>query len=189
MFLGIFEAFLLAVALCADCFAVSACSSVSLSGRRWRDIFPVALSFAIIQAALFAAGALLGELVSGYVMGIAHAIGFLLLLYVGGSMLFNAFKGEDKREVKNLSGLKNIIIGGVATSIDALSVGASLSIDGISMGEAATDTVAIFLVTAASVVLGILGGSKVGEKFGRPALIAGGVILILIGLNIVFGIV
>ena len=104
-------------------------------------------------------------------------------------MLFDAFKSEDKREVKNLSGLKNIIIGGVATSIDALSVGASLSIDGISMGEAATDTVAIFLVTAASVVLGILGGSKVGEKFGRPALIAGGVILILIGLNIVFGIV
>jgi len=188
MALQIFQALLLALALCADCFAVSASSSVSLSDRRFSSILPVALAFAFIQTAFFGAGVLFGDLLSSHVMGAAHLIGFLLLLYVGGSMLLEAFKKKEPGEGMNLNGPRNVLVGGVATSIDALSVGASLSIDGIPLGEAVMDSTAVFLVTALTVILGILGGSSVGKRFGRPALISGGVVLVLIGLNILLGI-
>ena len=189
MGLQVLQALLLALALCADCFAVSASSSVSLSDRRFSSILPVAFAFAFIQTALFVIGVLFGDLLSSYVMGAAHLIGFLLLLYVGGSMLLEAFKRNEQGEGRNLNGLRNVLVGGVATSIDALSVGASLSIDGIPMVEAVTDSTAVFLVTFLTVVLGIIGGSSVGKRFGRPALISGGVVLILIGLNILLGII
>ena len=188
MLLQVIEALLLAAALCADCFAVSACSSVSIRSRRWGDILSVALAFAVIQTALFVIGVLLGDLVSGLLMGVAHFIGFGLLLYVGGSMLYDASRKEQKEGLE-LSGFKNILIGGTATSIDALSVGASMAIEGIGMNVAILDSVSIFAVTFISVVLGIFGGSLAGQKFGRPALIFGGIVLILIGINILFGIV
>ncbi len=186
MLLRLAQAILLALALCADCFAVSACSSVSLRGRNWKDILPVSGAFAFIQTALFFAGVFLGDLVSGYLMDAAHVIGFLLLLYVGGSMLRDAFKGE--MEERNLSGFRNVMIGGLATSIDALSVGASMAMDGRTVGSSLPEGVAIASVTFLTVVLGIIGGSAVGKRFGRPALYVGGCVLLLIGLNVLLGI-
>ena len=172
----------MAISLCADCFAVSVCSSVTLKQINRKDITKVALSFAVIQAGLLLAGWAFGYLLAGLVSKISHIIGFLLLLYVGGSMLLEGIRGED--EPKDLNGWKNIILGGVATSIDALAVGVAQSMAGQSFEGFLPLLLAVFAVTAISVIAGIRGGYAIGKKTGRWAEIVGGIVLIAIGVGI-----
>ena len=182
MILTIVSALIFALSLCADCFAVSLCSSVTLKTVRWKEVLRVALAFAVIQTGLLLAGWAFGSFLAGLLTKVAHVIGFLLLLYVGGSMFIEGIRGED--EVKDLNGLKNVIIGGVATSIDALAVGVSLSMDSKSWNEVMPMALAVFAVTALSVVAGIFGGKTIGSKAGRWAEIAGGLVLVGIGVSI-----
>lgn len=182
MILTIVSALIFALSLCADCFAVSLCSSVTLKSVRWKEVLRVALAFAVIQTGLLLAGWAFGSFLAGLLTKIAHVIGFLLLLYVGGSMFIEGIRGED--EVKDLNGLKNVIIGGVATSIDALAVGVSLSMDSKPWNEVVPMALAVFAVTALSVVAGIFGGKTIGSKAGRWAEIAGGLVLVGIGVSI-----
>ena len=181
------SAFLLAVSLCADCFAVTSCSSVTLGSVNWRKVMPVAFAFGIIQTLLMLLGWLFGDVFIGTVERIADVIGFLLLLYVGGSMIAEAVKGTAEK--RNLNGLKNVIVGGVATSIDAFAVGISMSMEHSSTGKVSFALVSVFIVTILSVIAGMFGGARLGERFGKPAEIAGGTVLILIGLNILLGVV
>jgi putative Mn2+ efflux pump MntP len=178
------EAILMAVSLCADCFAVTLCSSTTLKRVRWSQTAVIAIVFAVIQTGLLALGWLLGSLVAHFVIRASHIIGFLLLLYVGGSMLFEGIRGKD--ESRDLNGLWNIIIGGVATSIDALAVGTSQSIEGLPWEGFLPLAVSVFAVTALSAVLGICGGKVLGTKIGRLAEILGGLVLIGIGVSFLF---
>lgn len=177
------EAIIMAVSLCADCFAVSLCSSVTLKKICWKSVLKVSIAFAIIQSGLLLAGWLFGTLFQGLFEKIAHIIACLLLAYVGGSMLFEGIKG--KNEERNLNGWKNIILGGVATSIDALMVGISQSLSGTQWLPFLPLLISVFAVTAISVICGIWGGKKIGSVFGRWAEIIGGAVLILIGISIV----
>ena len=178
----IIEAILVAASLCADCLAVSLCSGVTLRNVRWGRILGVALAFAVIQTALLLAGWAFGSLFVGAVEKISHIIGFLLLLYVGVSMLVEGIRGED--EIRNLDGLKNVIIGGLATSIDALAVGVAESMEGTDWAGFLPLLIAVFVITALTVVVGLRGGSAIGKRFGRWAEVIGGVILIGIGISI-----
>ena len=187
MLRSIILALLLAVSLCADCFAVSLCSGVTMGNVRRRQVLTIALVFGFVQAGLLLLGYLFGDLFVGYVEKFAHWIGFLLLLYVGGSMILEAVKGKE--EARDLNGLRNIIVASIATSIDALAVGISLSMEQDTLSSALLKTAAVFLVTVLSVVAGILGGRSIGTRFGRTAEFFGGIVLILIGLNILLGIV
>ncbi|MBR5073067.1 MAG: manganese efflux pump [Bacteroidales bacterium] len=187
MFRSIILALLLALSLCADCFAVSLCSGVTMQDVRRRQVVFIALIFGIVQAGLLLAGYLFGDLFVGYVEKFAHWIGFLLLLYVGGSMVLEALSG--KQEARDLNGIRNIVVASIATSIDALAVGISLSMDMETLPSALLKGAAVFLVTVLSVVTGIIGGRRIGTRFGRKAEFAGGCVLILIGLNILLGIV
>lgn len=180
-------ALLLALSLCADCFAVSVCSGVTMKDVGRRKVLAVALVFGIVQAGFLLAGYFFGDLFVGYVERFAHWIGFLLLLYVGGSMILEAVKGTE--EARDLNGIRNILVASVATSIDALAVGISLSMDLESVQSALLKAAAVLVMTIISVVAGILGGRRIGTRFGRGAEIAGGCVLILIGLNILLNIV
>ena len=180
--MGIIESILIAISLCADCFAVSLCSSVTLKQIRWKEVLTVAFSFAVIQTGLLLAGWAFGNIFVGIIEKAAHLVGFLLLLYVGGSMLIGGIRGE--METRDLNGLRNVFIGGVATSIDALAVGVSQSMAGQSWKGFLPLLIAVFAVTALSVIAGIFGGKTIGSKFGLWAEIAGGVVLILIGVSI-----
>ena len=180
-------AFALAVSLCADCFAVSLCSGVTMKGVTRKKVLLVALVFGVVQAAFLFAGYFFGDLFVGYVEKFAHWIGFLLLLYVGGSMILEAIRGEE--EARDLNGIRNILVASVATSIDALAVGISLSMDMEPVRSALLKAVAVLIVTVISVVAGIVGGRKIGTRFGRGAELFGGIVLILIGLNILLNIV
>ncbi len=180
----IFESIVMAASLCADCFAVSLCSSVTLKKKEWSSIFRLALAFALIQSGLLAAGWAFGYLFVGLVEKIAHILGFLLLLYVGGGMLregIGALRGREP-ETRNLNGLRNIVIAGVATSIDALAVGVSQSITGVFFTAFIPLLVSVAVITALSVVAGITGGRMIGLKFGTWAEIVGGAVLVGIGI-------
>ena len=177
--MGILEPILIAVSLCADCFAVTLCSGVTLGRITFRKVVTVALAFAVIQTGLLLAGWLLGSLVASYVIKASHIIGFLLLLYVGGSMLWEGIRGKE--EVRNLNGWKNVLVGGIATSIDALAVGVANSMEGTTWSGVLPLLVSVFFVTALSAVLGICGGRAIGARAGRWAEIAGGLVLIGIG--------
>lgn len=171
-----------AVSLCADCFAVSLCSSTTLKKIDARALVRVMLAFAVIQAGFIMIGWAFGWALVGLVEKISHIIGFLLLLYVGGGMLLEGIKGES--ESKDLNGWRNVIIGGIATSIDALAVGISLSMEKLGFADLWMLFLFVFIVTALSVLAGITGGRKLGEKFGSWAEIAGGVVLLAIGVSI-----
>jgi len=175
-----------ALSLCADCFAVSLCSSITIKKVDWKNILIVSFSFAVIQTGLLLAGWAFGYLFLGFVEKVAHIIGFALLLYVGGSMLVAAIRNEQ--ECRNLDGFRNIIIGGVATSIDALAVGVSMSMDTVLWEGIRLQSLAVFVVTALSVVVGIWGGKTIGSRVGRTAEFAGGAILIAIGVCVLLGV-
>ena len=173
---------LFGLSLCADCFAVSLCSSVTLRRTGWKDMLPAALVFAVIQTGFLFAGWLLGNLVVTLVLKIARWIGLLLLLYVGGSLLLEGFK-EDF-EVHDMNGLLNLLLCGVATSIDAFAVGVSLAMSGEAASEMAARAVSVFVCTFASVLAGIAGGKAIGRRVGSWAQIVGGIVLIGIGVAI-----
>ena len=184
------NAILLGISLCADCFAVSLCSSFLLQREEMKKkVWTVAAVFAVIQTGLFVGGWALGtfatELISEYVghfEKVAHIIGFLLLLYVGGAMFLDGVRG--KSDHLNLDGFKSIIIGGVATSIDATIVGLSLAMDEAKWTDIAPIALSVLIFTALSVVVGMFSGSFVGRKLGYSARIVGGLVLIGLGVNI-----
>ena len=180
----ILEAIILALSLCADCFAVTTCSSLTLRRVTWREVFPI---FSTIHIILMLSGWLFGDLFAGYLHRIADIIGFLLLLYVGGSMVLEALKGEERQQ--NLNGFKNILLGAFATSIDAFAVGISLSLCGTPVRTMAANLITLFVVTFLVVTVGVFGGVKIGSRFGRPAEIVGGVVLIAIGIGVLTGLI
>ena len=184
------NAVLLGLSLCADCFAVSHCSSFLMDREELRKkVWTVAAVFAVIQTGLLLGGWALGyfatELISehvGHFEKVAHVIGFLLLLYVGGAMFLDGVR--SKSEHLNLSGFKSIGIGGVATSIDAAAVGLSMAMDEARWTDIAPLAMSVLFFTALSVVLGMFSGSFVGRKLGYSARIVGGLVLIGLGINI-----
>lgn len=176
---------LLSASLCADCFAVALCSSVSMKKVTLGEVLKISLIFAVIQTAFLFAGWAFGDFIARYVMKFVSYIGMGLLVFVGGSMIKEAFSEEESQ---NLTGLRNIILAGMADSIDALAVGISMSMAGRNLAGMTVPIVAVFIITALSVVIGIKGGSVIGCRAGRPAAVTGGVVLILLGINIVAGI-
>ena len=182
--MGILESIIVAVSLCADCFAVTLCSGVTLGRISFGTVARVAAVFAVIQAGLLLAGWLLGALVASLVIKVSHVIGFLLLLYVGGSMVLEGIRGGE--EVRNLNGWKAVILGGIATSIDAFAVGVANSLESTVWNDFLPLLISVFVVTAISAILGICGGRALGTRTGRWAEIAGGLVLIGIGVSLLF---
>ena len=192
---AIIEALLLGLSLSADCFAVSLCSSVGLKAASRQRIAGLAATFAVIQSGLLLAGWLLGHLFRTFFESrlshfetICSVTAFILLMFVAVEMFLSALRG--KTEKINLSSTRNIILGAVATSIDALSVGISLALSntsdavntasGSSFAGMLLPTAAVFVTTALAVVAGILSGSSLGRGYGRGAVFAGSAILAII---------
>lgn len=183
--MNLLETILFGVSVCADCFAVSLCSSVKLKDPSFGKTLKIALCFAVIQTAFLLAGWAFGDILALFIEKIAKWIGLALLLYVGGQMLWSAVFCRGEGEGQNLNGLRNILIAGMATSIDALAIGSSLSLAGQNWPETVPQAISVFVCTALSVILGIIGGGKIAHKAGHWAEGIGGVILIGIGISLV----
>jgi putative Mn2+ efflux pump MntP len=105
-----------------------------------------------------------------------------LLGYIGGKMLYDSFAKKDSEEEKPAVGLKGLLVQGVATSIDALSVGFTIS--DYNAAQAIVCALLIALVTFAICYAGIILGKKFGTTLAGKSAIFGGAILIFIGLEI-----
>ena len=110
-------------------------------------------------------------------------IALVLLLFIGGKMLIEGIRGEEAEEEKEHGvGIGALLVQGVATSIDALSVGFTIADYGL--GMAIVCALLIAAVTFVICMAGILIGRKFGTKLAGKASVFGGVILILIGIEI-----
>ncbi|MDR1734329.1 MAG: manganese efflux pump MntP family protein [Oscillospiraceae bacterium] len=173
---------LTAIGLSMDAFSVSVCKGVTIRKKKriWAILF--GLTFGGFQAAMPLLGYLLGTRLQKYIEAADHWIAFVLLAFLGGKMLWEAFhKGEKEELPEQPVSAKELLLLGIATSIDALAVGISFALLKINIFSAAGLIGGItFLLSA----LGVYFGAKLGEAFGKKALIAGGVILVAIGIKI-----
>ena len=109
-------------------------------------------------------------------------IALILLVFIGGKMLIEGIRGKKEDEAEKEAGAGNLLMQGIATSIDALSVGFTMA--ELKVPEAIAEAVIIGAVTFGVCLAGIFIGRKAGDKLSDKATIFGGVILIAIGLEI-----
>lgn len=184
--MDIIEILLLALSLSVDSIVVSMSGSVTLGRTSPAKILYVALVFGLVQAGLLFLGWLSGASVASLIHKVAHLAGFLILLYIGGSMVWSGFRagGEDKVD---LGGFSRLVLAAVATSVDAFAVGVSLAMSGVRWPAMSGLLAAVGAVTAAAAAAGVSCGSIAGRRFGRAAKVAGGITLTAIGIKLLCG--
>ncbi|MBN2360116.1 MAG: manganese efflux pump [Deltaproteobacteria bacterium] len=172
----------IAVGLSMDAFAVAIASSIALHPVTRRQVFRFGFHFGLFQALMPILGWLLGSTVACWVAAFDHWIAFGLLTYVGGKAIVEALRGRDDR-ARALDPTRgwSLIAYSVATSIDAFAVGLSFACLGIPVWYPAA---VIGLTTGALTTLGMRIGSRLGARFGKRMEIAGGLVLIGIGVKI-----
>ena len=176
---------MLGVGLAMDAFSVSLANGLNESCMRKRRMCVIAGVFAFFQTAM----PMLGWLCVHTIVNAFQAfekfipwIALALLLFIGGNMLREGIKGCDEEEGCPRVGFWALIVQGVATSIDALSVGFTISEYGFFMALVCALIIAV--VTFVICMAGLAIGKKFGTKLAGKANILGGVILILIGIEI-----
>ena len=178
------EIFLIAVSLALDAFAVSVSSGISIPGFGPRQAVKMGLWFGTFQFLMPLLGWLLGSSVSQYIEAVDHWVAFGLLAVIGGKMAWESLRrgcGEEDEAPPDLSARRLCVLA-IATSIDALSVGFTISEYGWLM--ALTAAIIIAVVTFILCMAGLRIGKKFGTQLSGKANILGGVILIGIGLEI-----
>ena len=180
----LFAVLAIALALAMDAFAVSVSAAATLPSVTWRHYFRLSFHFGLFQFLMPVIGWALGVSVRGYIEAWDHWIAFALLSLVGLSMLREAWSGEEEEEHSGdpSRGLQLVMLA-VATSIDAMAVGLSFAMIGVSVwGPAVIIGLVCAAVTAAGVKLGrILGGSAL---LGNKVSVLGALVLIGIGVKI-----
>jgi manganese efflux pump family protein len=172
----------LAVGLSMDAFAVATAASVTLGRVTPRQVFRFAFHFGLFQAMMPVLGWLAGLTVQRYIQAWDHWAAFGLLVFVGGKAIVQALKSpEDGSDKPDPTRGLSLVVLSVATSLDALAVGLSFAMVRVRIWYPA---VVIGLITAGLTWVGMLVGSRLGTRFGRRMEIAGGLVLIGIGVKI-----
>ena len=176
---------LLGVGLAMDAFSVSLANGLNDPKMKVTRMSFIAGTFALFQAAMPMIGWVCVHTIAQYFSAFEKMIpwiALILLLFIGGKMLLEGIKGDDSdNDIQSLT-LGALLIQGVATSIDALSVGFTIADYDVIM--AAVCALIIAIVTFAICMVGLKIGQKVGTKLAGKANILGGVILIFIGIEI-----
>lgn len=182
--MSLFELFIIAVGLSMDAFAVSVCKGLSTSDVRALNMLCAGLWFGLFQALMPLIGYLLGVNFSSLIQSVDHWIAFILLSLIGANMIREAVSSKEECEVADTGSsyaFKVMLPLAVATSIDALAVGVSFAFLAVDIIPAICFIgVCTFILSAAGVKI----GSVFGNRFEKKAEIAGGIILILMGLKI-----
>ena len=180
--MSFFTVMIIAVGLAMDAFAVSMAEGLGLRRFSNRDGFNVGLVFGGFQALMPLIGFYIGSMFSDIISSYDHWVAFILLIFVGGKMLWEA-KEEKKCETGGKCDISLNLIGlGVATSIDALAVGFSFSF--LPNIDVFSSVMIIGIMTFIISFLGVFIGNKFGKLLGSKAEYAGGTVLILIGIKI-----
>lgn len=183
--MGFAELFLIGVGLSMDAFAVSVCKGLNMREKiNYKHAFIIALFFGGFQALMPAIGYFLGRNFEKYITAFDHWIAFGLLAFIGIKMIIDAVKEwncEDKAEDSDRLDIKELFMLAVATSIDALAVGITFAFLQVSIGAAVS---IIGVTTFVLSIVGVVIGNKFGSRYKSKAELAGGIILVLIGLKI-----
>lgn len=177
--MNILELFILAVGLSMDAFAVSICKGLSLGKIQKKHMAIAGAWFGGFQALMPLIGYFAGRFFAEKLTQYDHWVAFILLLFIGGSMIKESL-GEEE-ESNDTMDIKTMFLLAVATSIDALAVGVTFAFLKVAIIPA---VVFIGVVTFVCSAVGIKIGSIFGTKYKSKAELCGGIILILIGLKI-----
>lgn len=180
--------FAIAVGLSMDAFAVSIATGLGLAKVTRRHVFRMAFHFGLFQFMMPVIGFFAGSYLAGSIKQYDHLVAFGLLSFVGGKMLWEARQLKEERIATDPTRGAMLVTLSIATSIDALAVGGGMAMLrtpetnlGVSLW---LPCVVIGVVTGFLSMVGILFSGRIGSRWSRWAEIVGGVVLILIGLNI-----
>ena len=181
--MGFLELFLIAIGLSADAFSVSVCKGLNTRKLNLKHAYLIALFFGVFQAVMPLIGYLLGTGFSEYIEKFDHWIAFALLAFIGGKMVIEAIREKDGGPEEKTDALSTgeLTVLAVATSIDALAVGITFAFLKVNI---LPSVLLIGVTTFALSLGGVLLGNRFGAKYKTKAEVAGGVILVLIGLKI-----
>ena len=178
--MGILEIILIAISVSMDAFAVSICKGLASKNNLKKTAFVCGTWFGLFQMLMPLIGYFLALLFAKYIQSFDHWIAFTLLVLIGSNMVKESFSNETE-ELKNDLSFSKMLILAIATSIDALAVGITFALIKTNL-YIALPTIGFF--TFAFSFVGALIGSKIGEKKKKTATLAGGIILILLGIKI-----
>jgi len=181
----VFNSILLGLGLAMDAFSVSLVNGMNEPRMSKSRMLQIAGTFAGFQFAMPMIGWICVKTIADTfreVQKFIPWIALLLLVFIGGKMLIEGIRGKKEDEAEREAGSGSLLLQGVATSIDALSVGFTMA--ELQVPEAIAQAVIIGAVTLAVCLAGILIGRKAGDKLSGKATIFGGIILIAIGLEI-----
>ena len=189
--MNIFIVLTYAISLSMDAFAVAICKGISLGKAKTSDAFKVGAYFGFFQGAMPLIGYFLANSFSKYIESIDHWIAFGLLIYIGSKMIWESTHHDDGNNCcDDALSFKNMIAMAIATSIDALAVGIAFSCDGMELYNNGI-ILGIFascgLICVTTFLLSFFGvklGKILENKLKNRAEIAGGVVLVLLGIKI-----
>lgn len=174
----------IALGLAMDAFAVSIVAGLSLPRVTGRHVFRLAWHFGLFQFLMPIIGWAAGRTVENHVAAVDHWVAAGLLGLIGGRMVIEAARGGERAAFSQSDPTRGLMLVtlSLATSLDALAVGISIGLLGVSIW---TPSLVIGLVAGGLTVVGITLGTRIGRRFGRWASALGGMALITIGLKIV----
>ncbi len=181
--MGFLEIFLIGVGLSADAFSVAVCKGLNMRRLNLKHAYIIALFFGVFQAVMPLAGYLLGTSFSSYIESFDHWIAFALLAFIGGKMAIEAIreKDDDNEQKTDVLKIGELTVMAIATSIDALAVGITFAFLKVNI---LFSVIIIGVTTFALSLGGVLLGNRFGAKYKSKAELAGGIILVLIGVKI-----
>lgn len=180
-----FNNILLGVGLAMDAFSVSLANGLNEPTMKRGKMLGIAGIFSVFQGVMPMIGWFCVHTIVQYFTafeGMIPWIALILLCWIGGNMLYDGIKNKDDPDADHAIGFKALLVQGVATSIDALSVGFT-----IASYDLMSALIAVLLIAAVTYVIcfyGVAIGKKAGTKLAGHAGILGGLILIFIGIEI-----
>lgn len=176
---------LFGVGLAMDAFSVSLANGLDDAGMRKRRMSAIAGTFAVFQTIMPLTGWICIHTIASvldFFEKLVPWIALALLLLIGGKMLFEGIRGQEEEGNKKPVSVWGLILQGIATSIDALSVGFTIAY--YDLAAAVLESLIIGAVTFVICIFGLRLGKKIGTSLSEKASVLGGLILIFIGAEI-----
>jgi putative Mn2+ efflux pump MntP len=179
--LNFLELILLSAGLSMDAFAVAVCAGLTMAKVSLKKVLTVGLYFGAFQAGMPIAGYFAAGMFAESIIAYGHLVAFALLGVIGGKMIADSFKNDNRPDSEQSLKPAVMLPLALATSIDALAVGVSFAFLDVSIIPA------VSIIGAATLIISMAGvkiGNIFGMRFKTKAQLAGGIVLVLIGVKI-----
>lgn len=181
--LSFLDLIVISVGLAMDAFSVAVCKGLSMKKTDYKGGFVTALFFGVFQAVMPVIGYFLGSYFASFITRFSPWVALILLTFIGGKMFIEAVREKSGAEAANdyKLDIKELFVMSLATSIDALAVGI-VFVDGKT--NIFYSSAVIGIITFVISLAGVLIGNKFGSRYEKKAQMAGGIVLVLIGVKI-----